>query len=612
MAEHLDFLPLEPQTQASKEGNASKRRVSMELKPKRNTGKRSRSSRNRTPNSKEKPNQKVAKQNGSGGQHIIFASSSSSDDEDETEDQNIRHGPKYETSGGMASQVEQNQPIPWWNNGGNTRKFKSLPLKSPLLRLHQEILEFVQFIQPTEAEQEVANGALAKICNVIHERHPDADIKIFGSRSTNLLLPSSDWDICVYNLDPTAKAMHSLANSFRRENVASSLEVITKAKVPIIKMKERESEIPIDISFNAASGPESSDFMAECIKTYPAARPLVIVLKYFLQQRGLNETYTGGIGSFLLMLMVVRVIQEVAFENAVGEQHGKGTEKEKSSKKANKKHQQELSSSSNMNLGHLLLRFFELYGFQLNYVSTGISVRGGGAFFEKKARGWYNPNRPELLSIENPMYTSVDVGKNSFSILKVKDAFAYAYHRLATAIREWNGDFSHLRTKRRHAASNMRNTKANKAIKRKSLLALVISQDDTLRSRAEEQASTANRANDCVEGAAEQSTEPDVGADVHTPIESSDSENSPSSGSDSQSLDNDGWDEKHEKSDSMPKETPGASEDDIDSTAQKGQGEAPTPHQTFGRTLRKPRLIQDILANTRHKRARLENPSGWY
>jgi non-canonical poly(A) RNA polymerase PAPD5/7 len=47
------------------------------------------------------------------------------------------------------------------------------------------------------------------------------------------------------------------------------------------------------------------------------------------------------------------------------------------------------------NLGSLLLDFFHLYGVTFNYVHTGISIRDGGSYFEKRKKedGWFYPNR---------------------------------------------------------------------------------------------------------------------------------------------------------------------------------------------------------------------------
>ena len=50
---------------------------------------------------------------------------------------------------------------------------------------------------------------------------------------------------------------------------------------------------------------------ARYIEQFPAVRPLVLLFKYFLAQRGLNDTYTGGVGSFMITLMVVHVVMQV-------------------------------------------------------------------------------------------------------------------------------------------------------------------------------------------------------------------------------------------------------------------------------------------------------------
>ena len=34
-----------------------------------------------------------------------------------------------------------------------------------------------------------------------------------------------------------------------------------------------------------------------------------MVLKYYLQQLGLNEPYTGGIGSYTLLIMIISYLQ---------------------------------------------------------------------------------------------------------------------------------------------------------------------------------------------------------------------------------------------------------------------------------------------------------------
>eukprot|EP00252_Welwitschia_mirabilis_P023842 TRINITY_DN6854_c0_g1_i4.p1 TRINITY_DN6854_c0_g1~~TRINITY_DN6854_c0_g1_i4.p1 ORF type:complete len:251 (+),score=34.26 TRINITY_DN6854_c0_g1_i4:458-1210(+) len=82
------------------------------------------------------------------------------------------------------------------------------------------------------------------------------------------------------------------------------------------------------------------------------------------------------------------------------------------------------------NLGILLIDFFDLYGRKLNTYEVGISCRHGGHFFRKSSRGFYNPEKPHMLSVEDPQAPNNDIGKNSYNILKVRAAFARAYRIL--------------------------------------------------------------------------------------------------------------------------------------------------------------------------------------
>jgi hypothetical protein len=75
---------------------------------------------------------------------------------------------------------------------------------------------------------------------------------------------------------------------------------------------------------------------------------------------------------------------------------------------------------------------FEVGNFAPFYC-PGISVRHHGSYFPKRSRGWDYPQRPQLLALENPDDASLDVGKNSFAMTRVKRAFEHAHAKLALA-----------------------------------------------------------------------------------------------------------------------------------------------------------------------------------
>ncbi|GJM93612.1 hypothetical protein PR202_ga10180 [Eleusine coracana subsp. coracana] len=169
-----------------------------------------------------------------------------------------------------------------WFRGG--RRFRS-----PMLQLHKEILDFCDFISPSAEEQSSRSAAVQAV----------SDVEVFGSFRTGLYLPTSDIDVVIF------------------ESRVKTPQVIAKARVPIVKFVERKSGIAFDISFDVDGGPQAADFIKDAVKKLPGLKPLCMILKVFLHQRELNEVYTGGIGSYALLTMLITHLQvKSAFSKA--------------------------------------------------------------------------------------------------------------------------------------------------------------------------------------------------------------------------------------------------------------------------------------------------------
>ena len=91
------------------------------------------------------------------------------------------------------------------------------------------------------------------------------------------------------------------------------------------------------------------------------------------------------------------------------------------------------------NLGHLLMKFLDLYGRSLNYESVGLKVKEG--IFAKKSEMMVtleschdSRHPPSLLCIEDPLDSTNNVSKNSYKVDKIRDAFRYAFEILDKAV----------------------------------------------------------------------------------------------------------------------------------------------------------------------------------
>lgn len=286
--------------------------------------------------------------------------------------------------------------------------------------LHEEIMDFVRFMSPTEDEMRRRDALIAEMRQLVGDLWDGATLETFGSHHTQMFLPKSDIDMVIFGVADGTGPLFELAQRLEELDMVSYLEVIDKARIPIVKLVHKDSGIHVDVSFNIAGGLATADLVRHYMRLFPAFRPLTLLLKYFLAQRGLNETFAGGIGSFLLQMMVVSFLQH--YRRSLASKH---------------------DDPKFNNLGQLLLGFFTLYGRDFNYSELGISVRNGGSYFYKEDRSWYDGGRPFLIAMENPNEPSLDIGKNSYEIRTVKRAFEYARQVLLNEIHR-RGQFHSL------------------------------------------------------------------------------------------------------------------------------------------------------------------------
>jgi non-canonical poly(A) RNA polymerase PAPD5/7 len=162
----------------------------------------------------------------------------------------------------------------------------------------------------------------------------------------------------------------------------------------------------VDISFNRTNGIYCVKLVKHLLKKYPELKPLLIVLKCFLKSRQLNESYHGGVSSFLLTMMTTSYLQ--------------------------RKYKLGNGATEKMDLGKHLIDFFEFYGVNFNYEEVGISIREEGFYFPKRNRGWegYDDRSRYKLSVENPQDPEIDIGGSAYNIRKVQRAFQHAYDTL--------------------------------------------------------------------------------------------------------------------------------------------------------------------------------------
>ncbi|KAI3640449.1 hypothetical protein MIR68_001327 [Amoeboaphelidium protococcarum] len=282
--------------------------------------------------------------------------------------------------------------------------------------LQQEILDLVDYLSPTDIEHKMRQYVILRTKNAIHSLWPEAEVQVFGSFDTRLYLPSSDIDIVIFiddYMDGSFNAHRKLARKIKLLGLAQDGSVqIIPARIPLVKFQDSICHFSIDISFNIQGGVRSSSIIKQKIDLHPALRPLMIVMKQFLLMRGLNEVFSGGLGSYGLTALIVSFLQLHPWI-----QGGHIAEME--------------------NLNVLLLEFFDLYGRRFNYDDVGISLLDGGCYFKKEfSHRLFEAKKQFQLTIEDPEDVSNNITKGTFNWRMIVKSFARAFEVLSGAFYE--------------------------------------------------------------------------------------------------------------------------------------------------------------------------------
>lgn len=214
----------------------------------------------------------------------------------------------FEESGGEVSEAEEglgeSEVAPWMRE-------ETASIQNPNFRLHNEIIDFYNYIRPSEESARLRQEAFDRVRSALEKELEGSSVLCFGSFATQLYLPQSDVDIVLLHDTLSGEALTKRVKRILKANPELFLNVDSiKAKVPVIKFTEATSRLEFDLSFNEPSVVYVMQVVLSELRLQPEIKYLVFVLKVALKQRGMNNTFMGGIGSFLLFLLVLAFLSE--------------------------------------------------------------------------------------------------------------------------------------------------------------------------------------------------------------------------------------------------------------------------------------------------------------
>ncbi|KAJ3417453.1 hypothetical protein HDV05_003317 [Chytridiales sp. JEL 0842] len=342
------------------------------------------------------------------------------------------------------------------SRGRRDHQYHEIPRLVPgtptTVALHHEIKQFANFLAPSASETLVRNHITSLYTSIILSRFPDAKVHRFGSTATGLQLPWSDIDLAIIDSSTgvdnstqgqQASRLSKMAKKIKQKKTTSFMNVIRKARVPIIKITDRASNLNVDMSYNAPGGLDAVNYVRTWCEQIPALKELVLVFKHFLVVHELADVSTGGVGGYSAVLWMVAFLQlrkMPMFDPDAAE-----TQHSHKKRRLNRPHDgcdaEDVNpddSNEPLCLGRLFLDFCRIFSQEFDYHRLGIAFdlekpTNGSEYsipkvrlFDKKHSAFYNFKTPHTLCILDPLDPSTNVSKGSSEIQRVTSALSDA------------------------------------------------------------------------------------------------------------------------------------------------------------------------------------------
>ncbi|KAF4112942.1 poly(A) RNA polymerase GLD2 [Onychostoma macrolepis] len=182
-------------------------------------------------------------------------------------------------------------------------------------KLSQQILDLFHACEQQNDDLEKKEHCRAALQRDIQTIFPCAQVFLAGSSLNGFGSRSSDADLClvieegmvnhrtdaVYVLSLVRKLFYKLSYIERPQ--------LIRAKVPILKFRDRVGGVEFDLNFNNTVGIRNTFLLRTYAYVEKRVRPIILVIKKWASHHRINDASRGTLSSYTLVLMVLHYLQ---------------------------------------------------------------------------------------------------------------------------------------------------------------------------------------------------------------------------------------------------------------------------------------------------------------
>uniref|UniRef100_A0A0F7Z7R4 polynucleotide adenylyltransferase n=1 Tax=Crotalus adamanteus TaxID=8729 RepID=A0A0F7Z7R4_CROAD len=277
-------------------------------------------------------------------------------------------------------------------------------------KLSQQVLELFQACQQQTYDLNKKELCRTQLQREIQQIFPNSRLFLVGSSLNGFGTRSSDGDLCLVvkeePMNQKTEARHILSvlqkHFCRKLSGYIDRPQLIRAKVPIVKFRDKVSCVDFDLNVNNVAGIRNTFLLRTYAYIENRVRPLALVVKKWASFHGINDASRGTLNSYSLVLMVLHYLQTLP-EPILPSLQKNYPESFDPTMQLHLVHRAPCTippyiSKNQSTLGELLLGFLKYYATEFDWNNHMISVREGKAIPRPDGIEWRN----KFICIEEP------------------------------------------------------------------------------------------------------------------------------------------------------------------------------------------------------------------
>ncbi|ESO98294.1 hypothetical protein LOTGIDRAFT_64710, partial [Lottia gigantea] len=328
--------------------------------------------------------------------------------------------------------------------------YSQYPIPSPnMVKLSgglQEVSNSIwhYYLQNQQSEETYQRKILLRKClyAVLQGVFPYCGLYIVGSSMNGFGTLKSDMDLCLMvsnkMVDQKKEATEILFNihkALRKCSFISQASVI-RAKVPIMKFKDKISNVDCDLNINNSVGIRNTHLLKYYASIDWRVRPLMIFIKHWARFHDINDARKTTISSYSFGLMLIHYLQDGCEPKVLPSLHKLHPEMFSSTSDIRQLKLNEnlkFETKNNQSLGELFLGFLDYYSNKFDYETYAISVRLGTKLPKRIiAQQTDNIRQWKYLCIEEPfdLSNTARAVYDDYAFIRIRRVFRVSFHKL--------------------------------------------------------------------------------------------------------------------------------------------------------------------------------------